>query len=124
MTYREHNFVLRKSTIKNITSIKNENKEIAYSYIKKETLINAESNDLNIDFYHILEAYQAIIDWEYGKKIKNSLNQNEFINKFKDYTKVIWDETTAAFPKNRTVIKSYLLILRSNYRSFCARNKV
>ncbi len=58
------------------------------NYLKND-LGKKESDDTNIDYFHISFAYNTIKNWFKENKVEKSFEQ-----KFYDYTKVIWYETS------------------------------
>lgn len=47
----------------------------------------------NIDFFYISEAYKTIKTWFKTKTADKNFNRNDFVSKFKFFTKIIWYES-------------------------------
>lgn len=76
---------------KKIFELDYETRKNSNDFLQKVNDKNKENADLNIDYQHIFNAYQAINEW--FKEKGDQYNQNEFESKFQQYTKVIWYET-------------------------------
>lgn len=57
-----------------------------------------ETNNENIDFYYISEAYQSISSWFEEKLQDNFFDKSNFLSKFKFHSRVIWYESSEEDP--------------------------
>jgi len=59
---------------------------------KIENEADVDKGESNIDFFHIYNNYQCIVDW-FKKQNELKFDEFEFSTKFKQYSKIIWYES-------------------------------
>jgi len=60
--------------------------------LKRNAIKDVDVNTINIDYFHISEAYKTINDWVINKE-NSRFTKDNFIDKFFNHTKVIWYES-------------------------------
>lgn len=70
--------------------IEYETRNNSKQFLKSIDSMNEKESIVNIDYFHIFQAYQKIKEW-----FQKKANQDSFINPFLDSTKVIWYEVSS-----------------------------